>query len=66
VRVAAVTQQAGPENPQALKYATCMRAHGVSDFPDPKPDGSTQIQPTPGSDLDPNNPRFKAVDACKK
>jgi hypothetical protein len=43
-----------------------MRAHGISDFPDPKPDGSLQIQNSPGSDLDPNNPQYKAAhDACK-
>jgi hypothetical protein len=49
-----------------LAYARCMRAHGISDFPDPKPDGSLQIQASPGSDLDANNPRYKAAnDACK-
>ena len=52
---------------QNLNYAKCMRQHGISDFPDPKPDGSLQIQATPGSDLDPNNPQFKAAnEACKK
>jgi hypothetical protein len=50
-----------------LKYSRCMRAHGISDFPDPKPDGTLQIQASPGGDLDPNNPRYKAAnDACKK
>lgn len=49
-----------------LNYAKCMRAHGISDFPDPKPDGSIQIKADPGSDLDPSNPQFKAADnACK-
>lgn len=49
-----------------LKYAKCMREHGIKDFPDPKPDGSLQIQSKPGSDLDPNNPLYKkANDACK-
>jgi hypothetical protein len=52
---------------KTLKYARCMRAHGISDFPDPGPDGTLQIQATPGSDLDPNNPQYKAAnDACKK
>ncbi len=52
---------------QNLKYAKCMRAHGISDFPDPKADGSLQIPASSGSDIDPNNPRFKAAnDACKK
>jgi hypothetical protein len=61
--------QAAPKDLKAktLKYARCMRAHGISDFPDPKPDGTLQIQATPGSDLDPNNPQYKAAhDACKK
>lgn len=61
--------QAPPKNLKAqnLKYAQCMRAHGISDFPDPQPDGTLQIQASPGSDLDPNNPRFKSADgACKK
>lgn len=49
-----------------LKYAKCMRSHGVSDFPDPSADGSLQIQSRPGSDLDPNNPTYKAAnEACK-
>jgi hypothetical protein len=48
-----------------LAYAQCMRDHGISDFPDPQPGGG-DIQLEPGSDLDPNNPQFKAADdACK-
>jgi hypothetical protein len=61
--------QAPPHGAKAqnLRYARCMRAHGISDFPDPKPDGSLQIQPSPGSDLDPNNPQYKAAnEACKQ
>jgi hypothetical protein len=57
----------GGAKAQNLRYARCMRAHGISDFPDPKPDGTLQIQSSPGSDLDPNNPQYKAAnDACKK
>src|SRR6266487_2633956 len=58
-----------PKNLKAanLKYAKCMRAHSISDFPDPKPDGSLQLQAEPGSDLDPNNPVYKKADAaCKQ
>jgi hypothetical protein len=52
---------------QNLRYARCMRAHGISDFPDPNPNGSLQIHPSPGSDLNPNNPQYKAADdACKQ
>jgi hypothetical protein len=44
-----------------------MRAHGIADFPDPKPDGATQLPATPGSDLDSNNPRFRAaIHACTR
>jgi hypothetical protein len=51
---------------QALKYAQCMRAHGISDFPDPNSQGQLQIQAQPGSDLNPNNPRFQAANkACE-
>jgi hypothetical protein len=49
-----------------LAYAKCMREHGISDFPDPQPGGGLAIQAGPGSDLDQNNPQFKAADdACK-
>ena len=51
----------------SLKYAKCMRANGIADFPDPKADGRLQLQATPGGDLDPNNPTFKSAnDACKQ
>ena len=40
---------------QALRRAECMRAHGVPNFPDP---GS---QPSPGTNLDPNSPVFRAA-----
>ncbi len=49
-----------------LRYAQCMRAHGIADFPDPNSQGQIQIQAKPGSDLDPNNPRFQAANkACQ-
>jgi hypothetical protein len=52
---------------KTLKYAQCMRSHGISDFPDPSADGGLRIQSVPGSDLDPNNPQYKKADAaCKK
>jgi len=59
------TQQAAARA-QALKFAQCMRAHGISDFPDPNGQGEIAIQPKQGSDLDPNNPRFRAANqACQ-
>ena len=48
-----------------LKMATCMRAHGIKDFPDPTSDGRISISASPGSDLNPNNPLFQtAQNAC--
>ncbi|MFT4085363.1 MAG: hypothetical protein QM638_22510 [Nocardioides sp.] len=49
-----------------LKYARCMRAHGVTDFPDPAADGTLQLKSTPGGDLDPTNPTFKSANAACK
>lgn len=50
-----------------LKFSKCMRSHGISDFPDPNPDGSLGIKVGQGSDLDPNSPTFRAAQqACQK
>lgn len=50
-----------------LKYAQCMRSHGISDFPDPQANGSLTIGGRPGSDLNPDSPQFKrANEACQK
>jgi hypothetical protein len=50
---------------QYLAYAQCMRSHGIPDFPDPttSPAGGVAIQVNggPGSDLNHNNPTFKAA-----
>jgi hypothetical protein len=52
----------------ALKFARCMRDHGISKFPDPTPDGWV---PLDGSDftryqIDPNSPQFRrAMQACR-
>jgi hypothetical protein len=57
---------------QALAFSKCMRAHGLPDFPDPQIlDGGAQIRLSiggrPGSDLDPQNPRFQAAQtACQR
>jgi hypothetical protein len=53
-----------------LAFAKCMREHGITDFPDPKPGEGFSIfgggaAAVHGSDLDPNNPRFQAANkAC--
>ena len=54
----------------ALRFAQCMREHGVSDFPDPSSRGDITIQ-APGNgaspDLDPNSSTFAAAQqACQK
>ena len=51
-------------------YSQCMRTHGIADFPDPTsgPDGGAgfQLRGGPGSDIDPNSPKFQAADkACR-
>lgn len=47
-----------------LKLAECMRARGISDFPDPTADG---LVLTMGGDLDPSNPAFhNAAKTCAK
>jgi hypothetical protein len=48
-----------------LKLARCMRAHGITDFPDPNSNGQMQIKISPGSQLNPDNPQFQAAQkAC--
>lgn len=53
---------------QALKFAACMRSHGITSFPDPQISGghvSIQIKGGPGTGLDPNSPLFqRAQKAC--
>jgi hypothetical protein len=55
---------------QALKFSRCMRAHGISQFPDPQvgPGGAgiaIRIRAGSSSDLNPNNPLFQAAQqAC--
>ena len=52
---------------QAVKFAQCMRANGVSEFPDPGPSGNLTIDAIAnGSSLDTNSASFKkAISACK-
>lgn len=64
--VAGSPQSIGAGNPaQSLKYAECMRSHGISGYPDPSSNGG--LQPLSGKgDLNPNNPQFQAANnACK-
>jgi hypothetical protein len=59
----------GPPSPAVtaafLKFARCMRSHGVPNFPDPGSGGGIDI--SPGSGLDPASPAFQAAQRqCKK
>ena len=62
---AAQQQQAAA---QALQFAQCMRAHGITNFPDPSTSGGgISIQIKGGTNLDPNSPLFQsAQNACQK
>jgi hypothetical protein len=53
-----------------LRFATCMRSHGVSDFPDPITGSGGHpgfsLQGGSSSDLNSNNPAFqRGVEACQ-
>jgi hypothetical protein len=59
------SQKASSEQEAALKYAACMREHGVPKFPDPDANGGIAVKG--GAGLDPSSPQYKAADeACKK
>ncbi len=54
------TQPASSDQATALKFAQCMRANGVPDYPDPT--GNSQpIRASSGSDLNPANPTYQAA-----
>jgi hypothetical protein len=49
-----------------VKFAECIRAHGVTDFPDPSAGKLTLDAIANGSSLDPSTPAFtQALSACK-
>jgi hypothetical protein len=49
---------------QAVKFATCMRKHGESGFPDPSSNGKFQLNGGINP-VNPNSPQFKtAMSAC--
>jgi hypothetical protein len=55
---------AGKSPQQALQFAECMRAHGVSNFPDPTGQG---IQIAPSSGINPFSPAFRTAQTdCKR
>ena len=49
----------------AAAFSSCMRSHGVPNFPDPSSSGALSIGP--GSGIDPNSSTFRAAQqACQK
>lgn len=53
---------------RALAWSSCMRSHGVPNFPDPTQNGSgrTLIRIGPSTGIDPNSSQFKAAQqACQ-
>ncbi len=58
-------QQQAKTQQAMLKFAECMRSHGVPKFPDPKPGGALVIGKKAG--VDPSTNQFKAAQqTCKK
>jgi hypothetical protein len=53
---------------EAVKFATCMRDHGVTDFPDPDASGTLTLDGVVnGSSVNPDGPAWKkAISACKR
>jgi hypothetical protein len=51
----------------ALEFSACMRAHGVTSFPDPQTSGGgISLMLKRGSGIDPQSPQFKAAQrACQ-
>ncbi|HZD67485.1 MAG TPA: hypothetical protein VFA45_00750 [Actinomycetes bacterium] len=55
----------GSDSSRLVRYAQCMREHGVPSFPDPV-NGQLQLRVTKGGPLDPASPQFQvAQQACK-
>jgi hypothetical protein len=53
------------EQQQMLRFAHCMRSHGVPRFPDPKPGGTLSLGVKAG--VNPNTPQFQtAQKVCQK
>jgi hypothetical protein len=48
-----------------IKFASCMRSHGVPNFPDPSPGGGLKIDASTG--INPQSPAFQSAQtACSK
>lgn len=59
-------QQASQSSSRAVKFAQCMRTHGVPTFPDPQSLGGGNFTETLPQGIDPNSPQFQgAIRACR-
>jgi hypothetical protein len=57
-------QPSADDSSAALQFSQCMRAQGVSDFPDPSPGGELNLN---ASDVSPSSPTFQAAQrSCQK
>ncbi len=55
----------GPSKQEFLAFAHCLHTHGISDFPDPNPQGQITGQMIDASGVDLKAPSFTtAADAC--
>jgi hypothetical protein len=61
------SQEQAAQLQDALRFAACIRSHGVPNFPDPKLSGNGDLAMGPGakSNVNPSSPRFKAAEACE-
>jgi hypothetical protein len=59
-------QRQEQELPTLVKFARCMRSHGVPSFPDPALSGQSTPASGKGAGINPSSPRFQAaVRACR-
>jgi hypothetical protein len=55
------TSSGSSDDATALKFAQCMRANGVPDYPDPTGSNNQTIHASSGSDLNPASPTYQAA-----
>lgn len=59
------SSQSPQQQNQLLKFVSCMRSHGVPNFPDPSASGAMKIQGG-ANGVNPNSPAFKsAMQTCR-
>ena len=51
----------GSSRHSELAFSRCMRAHGITAFPDPNSQGGIALGAGPGTGIDPKSPQFKAA-----